>query len=209
MAAIRIQANGCYVTFYITAQGTVHATIVSTDYQMADTLLPVGDSVYYYDQLILLVGTTPKEVDGKWQADVTLSEPSTTTTSSGTSLTSQTPGQTALAGDSVSFPITITNNNDGDRTYTLTASGASGWGTSFELGSKSIYQVTVPKSQSQTIEFVVQDPYTAKIGQQSFTVSTGDASTNVNVDITSVNESVSVSPKVSTVISYMGSKAYL
>ena len=123
-------------------------------------------------------------------------------------MTSQTPGQTALAGDSVSFPITITNNNDGDRTYTLTASGASGWGTSFELGSKSIYQVTVPKSQSQTVEFVVQAPYTAKIGQQSFTVSTGDASTNVNVDITSVNESVSVSPKVSTVISYVGSKAY-
>ncbi len=203
-----IQANGCYVTFYIKDPGTVRATIVSTNYQMADTNVPVGQSVYYYDQLVLLVGAVSQQSDGKWQAEVVLSIPSTTTTASGTSVTSQTPGQTALAGDSVSFPITITNNNDGDRTYTLSASGASGWGLSFELGSKNIYQVTVPKSQSMTVNFVVQAPYTASIGQQTFTVSTGDASMNVNVDITSVNESVSVSPKVSTVISYVGSKAY-
>jgi uncharacterized membrane protein len=204
------QANGCYVTFFINSAGTVHATIVSTNYQMANTYLPVGQSVYYYDQLVILVGQVSQKGDGTWQASVELSAPSTTTTttSTGTSLSSETPGQTALAGDSVSFPITITNNNDGDRTYTLSASGASGWGLSFELGTKSIYQVTVPESQSKIVNFVVQTPYTASIGQQTFTVSTGDASTSVNVDITSVNSSVSVTPKVSTVISYVGSKAY-
>ena len=203
------QANGCYVTFYFTGGGTLHAKIVSTNYQMADTNLPVGQSVYYYDQLVILVGQITQKSDGTWEALVTLSTPSTTTTTStGTSLTSETPGQTALAGDSVSFPITITNDNDGDRIYTLSASGASGWGLSYELGGKSIFQVTVPQSQSKTVNFVVQAPYTASIGKQTFIVSTGDASMGVSVDITSVNESVSVSPKVSTVISYVGSKAY-
>ena len=160
--------------------------------------------------MILLVGTGhAKEGDGTWQAYVdTINAIDRDNYVTGTSLTSQTPGQTALAGDSVSFPITITNNNDGDRTYTLSASGASGWGLSFDLGGKSIYQVTVPKSQSQTVNFVVQTPYSASLGTQTFSVSTGDASMNVNVQITSVNASVSVTPKVSTVISYIGSKAF-
>jgi uncharacterized membrane protein len=175
---------------------------------MANTYLHVGETVYYYDQLVILVGQVTQRSDGVWQASVELSSPSTETTASGTSLSCETPGQTALAGDSVSFPITIKNSNDGDRTYTLSATGPTGWGTGFELSTKTIYQVTVPEAQSKTVNFVVDTPYTATIGQQKFTVSTGDASMDVYVDVTSVNESVSVTPKVSTVISYVGAKAY-
>ncbi len=64
----------------------------------------------------------------------------------GTRLTCDTPGLQALAGDTVLFPITIQNNNNEDRTYTLSASSGTGWGMRFVSGTTSIYKVTVGRS---------------------------------------------------------------
>lgn len=198
-------ANGCIVIFDISNSSGVHVSIHSPNYAMADAYIPVGQSVYYYDALRIYVG----EVNyGTNQALVDLSKPLAGSSSTGTKLSSDTPGQTALAGDRVTFPIIIQNNNGDDKTYTLSATGATGWGLSFEYGGRSIYQVTVPASQSKTVNLIVQTPYSASIGEKSFTVKADDASLDVRVDITSVNQSADVSPKVSTVIAYVGDKVY-
>lgn len=201
-----IQAGQSFVTFEVYNGSSVHATVQSPDYPSGDVNIPKGNSYYYYDALRIYVA----EVNGT-QAMVDISKPSTSGSSQsavGTKIWCDIPGQQALGGDTVTFPISIQNNNAGDQTYTLSASGVSGWGSGFQYSGKDVYQIYVPASQTRVVNLVVQTSYSSTVGEKSITVSANGATTDVQVDITSVNQTVDVSTKVDSMIASIGDKIY-
>ncbi|HTY91344.1 MAG TPA: NEW3 domain-containing protein [Methanocella sp.] len=207
----------CKVTTHI-AEGAnyVNLSISSPYYPQANAIIPVGQSYYYYNAIQVYVYAISSNSSNAAErtAEITISQPSTSsssssTTNTGTALTCVTPGETTLGGDSVTFPLTIQNNNGADKTYTLTANGGSpGWSTTFQYQGRNIYQIYVPSAGQQTVNVVVDTSYDSPIGAQGITISTGDASLTLSVDVTSVNQSADVSAKVSSQIAYIGDKAY-
>ncbi|WP_424358999.1 NEW3 domain-containing protein [Methanocella sp. MCL-LM] len=128
--------------------------------------------------------------------------------SSGTSLSCSTPGQTALAGDKVVFPIVIQNNNNEDKTYTLSATSGTGWSLRFTSGDKGIYKVFVPKMQSSTVNLEVSTNAATGVGEKKITATVDDKNIDLYVHITSINQSAEVTTKVTSKIASIGDKIY-
>jgi uncharacterized membrane protein len=121
-------------------------------------------------------------------------------------LSSSIPGQRALGGDRVTFPITIHNNDAEGHTYTLGASSDTGWGLSFASAGKDVYKLFVPGSQSVTVDFVVQTSALAGLGEKRVTAKVDNSAIDLYVYITSVNQSANVYFDVSSKIASIGDK---
>mgnify|MGYP005834288205 CR=1 FL=1 len=128
--------------------------------------------------------------------------------SPGTKLSCDIPGQLALGGDVVSFPILITNNNNEDKTYTLSYANNGNWNARFTSDGKGVYKVFVPKSQSKIVGFEIQTTGNSVVGEKKVTAKVDDLSIDLFVYITSINQSVDVSTKVTSKIASIGDKVY-
>jgi uncharacterized membrane protein len=199
-----ITAGNCFVTFGISnGSPNVRVAVQSPDYPSDDVVVPQGQSYYYYDALRIYVAN----VSGT-QALVDVARPISSSSSTGTKVWCDTPGLNALAGDEVTFPINIQNNNGYDMTYGLSASSDTGWDTSFQYNGKDVYQLYVPASQSRVVTLAVQTPYAAGIGEKTITANIGSSSLDLHVYITSVNQSVGFTTKVNSIIASIGDKIY-
>ncbi len=142
------QANGCVITFKISDVGLIHMSVQSPSFTMQEVGITPGSSYYYPDPgnpLRIYVANLNETAK---TAFVDISKPVATATASptGTKIYCDTPGQMALAGDTVTFPIVI-QNYDADHTYTLSASNDAGWTTGFQYNAgKNIFQIFVPQS---------------------------------------------------------------
>lgn len=204
-----VHANGCYATFKITNGSTmIQATVSGPSAAEQVVNIPLGQA-YYYPGLIRIYVANFDKVNNKALVDIaSLSSSGGSSQPSGTILTCNTPGQTALAGDLVTFPITINNQNDGDRTFTLSSSTDTGWGVGFTYGDKGIYKVYVPRSQSQVVNLEIHTSASTAVGEHKVTAKVDSASIDVYVYITSVNESVDVSTTVGSKIAAIGDQIY-
>jgi uncharacterized membrane protein len=129
-------------------------------------------------------------------------------TSTGAGLSCSVPGQRALGGDRVTFPINIHNPDAEGHTYTLGASSDTGWTLSFASAGKDVYKLFVPGQQSVTVDLVVQTTAGAGIGEKRVTARVDSSTIDLYVYITNVNESASVSYDVSSKIASIGDKIY-
>ncbi len=195
-------AGGCFVQFEIT-NGSVHVTVTSPDYPSGEASVPPGNAFYYLNLLRIYVASATNTT-----AVVDISKTTSSSGTTGVRVYCDTPAQNTLAGDSVSFPITIQNSETADETFSLAASGPGGWGTKFDYNGKDIYEILVPASSTRVVNLVVTTPYTTAIGEKSVTARVGDSALSLKVDVTSVNESVDVSAKISSQIAYIGDKIY-
>lgn len=198
--------NGCYIIFTIAPNATsVHIEVQGPAGTEAVT---VGTgSPYYYSSLLMI---NVVQIDGnRSQAYVDIEKPvaTATATPTGTRIYCDTPGQLALAGDTVTFPIII-QNYDADRTYTLSASNDAGWTTGFQYNGKNIYEIFVPQGQSKTVSLVVKTTYTTAVGEKQITARADDNSISLGVSITSTNNSVQVSVPLDSVIASLGGNIY-
>ena len=204
-----VHVNGCYATFKITnGSNVIQATVSGPGAAEQVVNIPLGQA-YYYPGLIRIYLVNVDTVNNKAFVDIaSLSSSGDSSQPSGTKLTCNTPGQTALAGDLVSFPITISNYNDGDRTFTLSSSTDTGWSVGFTYGDKGIYKVYVPKSQSQVVNLEIHTSASTHVGEHKVTAKIDSATIDVYVYITSVNQSVDVSTTVGSKIAAIGDKIY-
>jgi uncharacterized membrane protein len=196
-------AGGCFVNFQIT-NGSVHVTVTSPDYSSGEAVIPAGNAYYYLNVLRIYVASVPTDST----AVVDIGKTTSSSTSTGTKVYCDTPAQNTLAGDKVSFPITIHNYETVDETFSLSATGPDGWSTAYDFNGKDIYQIYVPASSSKVVDLIVSTPYTSSIGQKTISAKIGDTTLDLYVDITSVNESADVSAKLSSQIAYIGDKIY-
>lgn len=202
-----VPANGCSVIFALTnGSGSVHVEVQSPSYTTQDVTISPGNTYYYYDALLI---TVVKMDDTTGKAWVDIAKPTTTsgTTQTGTKVYCDTPGQLALAGDTVTFPVVI-QNYDADHTYTLSASNDAGWTTSFQYNGRNIYQLFVPQGQSRTVNLLAQTSYSTPVGEKHVTAKADSNSLSLGVTITSANSSAQVSTQVSSVIAALGGNIY-
>lgn len=149
-----IAAGGCYVDVTVINGSGIHAHVRSPEYPEDEVNIPAGNAYYYYNVLRVYVAAVNSTYNSALVEVARASASSAPT--SGTRLYCYTPGQEALGGDVVSFPIVIQNNDRGDRTYKLSSFSDIGWKTWFKLDDKSIFMVTVPASGSKTVDLMVQ-----------------------------------------------------
>jgi len=208
-----VQANGCYVTPDITNGSNVNINVKKPGgYAEKSYSSPADGVVHYYDQLRIYVVEIDEAND---QVYLELSKPSTgsssTSTATGTKVSCETPGQSALGGDKISFPILIQNNNDDERTYALSTQNdypELGWKTWFSSGDKTVYKVNVPGKQSKIVSFDVQTTSSSTLGEKKLIAKVGDNSLDMFVYITSVNHTADLSAKYSSVVESIGNKIY-
>jgi uncharacterized membrane protein len=199
--------NGCNIIFTIPANATsLHIEVQSALYGNEAVTVTPGNPYYFANALLINVVQLDSNAS---RAYVDIEKPTATPTSSptGTRIYCDTPGQLALAGDTVTFPIII-QNYDADRTYTLSASNGVGWTTGFQYSGRDIYQIFVPAGQSRTVNLVVKTAYASSLGEKRITASADSSSISLAVSITSANSSAEVSTKVSSVIASLGDKIY-
>jgi uncharacterized membrane protein len=190
-------ANGSSVVNVTISGATVPAELRSPRY------IAAGSSAYYANLLRIYVD----HVEGT-QALVEVSQPggSSGTATSGTKVYCDIPGQTALGGDVVSFPLAIQNNDPSDHVYTLSSYGETGWKTWFNYGNKGIYKISVPAKQTRTVDLMVQTSGSTPVGEKKVVAYVDNIRTEVFVDITSANQSADVSFKIGSKIASIGDK---
>jgi uncharacterized membrane protein len=167
----------------------------------APRYIPAGHWDYYPGMLRVYVD----HVEGD-TAYVEVARPSGQSTATGTKVSCDVPGQTALGGDVVSFPILIQNNNPTDHVYTLSSSSDTGWKTWFRYGDKGVYKISVPAMQSRTVELMVQTLGNTPVGEKKVVAYVDDIRLEAFVYITSANQSAEVSFKVGSKIASIGDK---
>ncbi|MCD1296336.1 alpha-galactosidase [Methanocella sp. CWC-04] len=199
-----VQANGCYVNITVAGPGYVHAVVKSPEYPDGDVTISTGNSYYYYGVIKIYVVEVDESIG---RALVDISKPVDSVETSGTTLTCDVPGQLALGGDSISFPIIIKNDNGDDKTYTLSSSSDAGWETGFMYGDKGIYKIYVPQGQSKTVNLVVETTASSDIGEKKVTAKVDSLSIDLYVYITSVNQTTEISSRYSSKISSIGEKS--
>ncbi|MCD1294988.1 alpha-galactosidase [Methanocella sp. CWC-04] len=204
-----VTANGCYVKFTIqNGSSNVYVSVKSPSYPDKEVTVSPGNWYYYYNLLRIYI----VEIDqAKNKVLVDIARPSGSqgdTSSSGTKLSCDVPGQLALGGDIVSFPILIQNNNDEDKTYTLSSSNSAKWDVTFTYGDKGIYKVYVPKHQSKVVNLMIQTTGSTSVGEKKVIAYVDSMSIDLYVYITSVNQTVDVSTKVTSKISSIGDKIF-
>lgn len=201
-----LQENGCYLNFTTTSNCSVHLFVQSPNYPSSEVNLFEGHSYNYYDALRIYL------VDADLSTNKALVDISKAASSGGsaggTRLYCDVPGQNALGGDVVSFPVTIQNNDRDDRIYDLSASSPSGWSAWYNMGDKSVYKINVPGMQSRTVNLMVQTSGNTPVGEKKVTASIDGQNIDVYVHITSINQSVEVSAKVGSKIASIGDKIY-
>jgi uncharacterized membrane protein len=196
-----------YIKFQaVNGSNTVNVTLsgasVPSEFRATRNVV-AGNSLYYGNVLRVYID----HVDGsKIYAEVSRPTGSSNTPGSGTSVRCDIPGQTALGGDTVSFPIVIQNNDDSDRTYTLSSFSEISWKTWFTYGNKGIYKISVPSKQSRTVDLMVQTWGNTPKGEQKVVAYVDDIRLEVFVDITSANQSADVTYKVGSKIASIGDK---
>ncbi|CAJ36938.1 COG1470 family protein [Methanocella arvoryzae] len=206
--------NNCFVWYNpVNGSNTAKVTIKSAQHPQLENYTVSSDGtrdrIYYFGKLeIYFIDIDPNT--GIAQVHITwpTSDGSSSGSSTGTSLTCNIPGQTALAGDKVVFPITIQNNNNEDKTYTLSATSGTGWDLRFTSGSNGIYKVFVPKMQSTTVNLEVMTNAATGVGEKKITATVDDKNIDLYVQITSINQSAEVSTKVTSKIASIGDKIY-
>lgn len=196
-----VHAGDCYLTFGISnGSNSIYLNITSPGGSARQVNIPKGNTYYYSDSLRIYV------VDvGGIKALVDVSKPGGST-SSGTKVYCDTPGQTALGGDVVSFPVVIQNNDPSDHIYSLSSFSDVSWKTWFDYGGKGIYKINVPSQQSRTVNLMVQTWGNTPVGEKKVVAYVDDSRLEVFVDITSANQSADVSAKVSSKIASIGDK---
>jgi uncharacterized membrane protein len=200
-------ANGYNIIFTIPANATsVGIEVQGTGYPREVVTVTEGNPYYYYNALVINVVQLDSNAS---RAYVDIERPAATPTPAptGTRIYCDTPGQRALAGDTVTFPIVI-QNYDADRTYTLAASNDAGWTTGFEYNGRDIYQIFVPQGQSRTVNLQVKTSYASPVGEKHVTAKADSNSIGLAISITSANSSADVTTKVSSVIAALGDKIY-
>jgi uncharacterized membrane protein len=201
-----VRVSDYYVTFGVTnSSNTVNVTLsgptVPESYRTPRNIV-AGSSAYYGGLLRVYVD----RIDGS-RALVDVSKPgSSSMPSTGTRVTCDIPGQTALGGDVVSFPIVIQNYDSSDHTYTLSSFSDIGWKTWFEYGSKGVYKLFVPAGQSRSVDLKVQTWGNTPVGEKTIVAYVDNIRTELSVYITSANQSADVSYKVSSKIASIGDK---
>ena len=194
-----VMANDCYVDLSI-SNGSLEAHVSGPDHPAADVNIPAGQTYYYYNVLRIYVASVNDS-----RAYVSVDKfVSSSGTSSGTHVSCDIPGQTALGGDVVSFPLVIQNNDQSDHTYTLSSSSDVSWKTWFQYGDKGVYKVAVPATQSKTVNLMVQTWSNTAVGEKKVVASVDNIKLDVFVDITSANRSADVSTDVSSKIAHIG-----
>jgi uncharacterized membrane protein len=197
--------DGCYMTFNVTnGSSSVHVTYNGPGYPYEEVNIPEGQTDYYQNKLRIYVARVDNDTAIVDIAEFVSSGDGTP--SSGTRVYCDIPGQTALGGDVVSFPLVIQNNDQSDHTYELSAFSDISWKAWFEYGGKGIYKLFVPGKQSKTIDLKVQTWGNTPVGEKKVWAYVGDTRVEVFVDITSANQSADVSYKVTSKIAYIGDK---
>jgi uncharacterized membrane protein len=197
--------DGCYMTFTVTnGSGYVHVNYNGPGYPEEDVNIWPGQTDYYQNKLRIYVASINNDTAIVDIAKFVSS--SEGTPSSGTRVYSDVPGQTALGGDVVSFPIVIQNNDESDHTYELSAFNDVSWKTWFEYGDKGVYKIYVPGKQSKIVDLMVQTWGNTPVGEKKVWGYVDDTRFEVYVDITSANQSADVSYKVTSKIAYIGDK---
>lgn len=201
-------ANGYYVWFGVANNSsTIKVTVNRPGTTDDEFYISPGNYKNYPGVIRITLVKKEASADQAYVEIASLSGGSSSS-SGGTHLTCDAPGQTALAGDKVTFPITITNNGDGDRTYTLSSATDTGWSLGFTYGSMGVYKINVPKSQSKVVNFEVHTSSITGVGEHKVTAKVDDASIDLYVYITSVNQTVDVSADISSKIAAIGDKIY-
>jgi uncharacterized membrane protein len=196
-----VQANGCFVDFSIT-NGSLSAHVSGPDHPSDDVNIQAGQTYYYYNVLRIYVDSIDESrAMVSIEKAVSASQPS-----AGTHVRCDVPGQTALGGDVVSFPIVIQNNDKSDRVYSLSSFNDVSWKTWFEYDGKGVYKINVPAAQSRTVNLMVQTWSNTAVGEKKVWAYVDDIRVEVFVDITSANKTADVSTKVTSKIAYIGSK---
>jgi uncharacterized membrane protein len=200
--------NGCVLNFNILNNTAVYVTFMSGSYGTQGTPLGLGKISYSYNGLLIVkLLSIDEDQKGAWVSIGTPdSQGNPTPVPGGTKLTCDTPGLQALAGDTVTFPITIQNNNNEDITYTLSASSGTGWALRFVSGDKGLYKLYVPRMSSKTVTLEVKTSGATGVGEKKVTASVDSQSIDVFVYITSVNQSAQVTASVSSKIASIGDK---
>lgn len=206
-----INANNCFVRFdLVNGSSSAHVTVRSPNNPQQEVTISPDQSYFYYNVLKVYVAEINFSAN---KILVDISKPEGTgdgdtaaATQTGTVLSSETPGLLALAGDTVVFPITIQNNNNIDKTYTLSTSSDTDWDIKFMSGDQGIYRIFVPKMQSKTVNLVIKTTGSSAVGEKKVTAKADDKSIDVSVYITSVNQSADVAAKVTSKIASIGDK---
>lgn len=140
-----IPAGGYYVTVSVVNGSNAVNVIVNgpsvPDNDKAPRNVVKGSSAYYGNYLRVYIVDV---VGNKTYVDISQPGGGSSGTASGTKVTCDTPGLTALAGGVVTFPISIQNNDNSDHTYTLRSSSDLNWKTWFNYGQKGVYMISVP-----------------------------------------------------------------
>ncbi|HEY3274498.1 MAG TPA: NEW3 domain-containing protein, partial [Methanocella sp.] len=202
--------NTCFVRFNLYENSnSVHVNISSPNFLLENYTLSLGQTSYYNNLLKIYVAEINTTTGKIW---VDIAKPSdsadVTPVPGGTRLTCDTPGLQALAGDTVLFPIAIQNNNNDDRTYTLSASSSTGWNMRFTSGTNGIYKVFVPAHQSKIVTLEARTSGATGVGEKKITASVDGLPIDLFVYITSINQSAAVSFDVSSKIASIGDKIY-
>ncbi len=203
-----VYVEDCYVTPLLDGgDGAVQITVSRAGYQDMVRTVSRGNSMDFYNIIRIFVVNISSSTDKVY---LEISRPTQSSTvapaQSGTGLTCTVPGQKALGGDSVTFPIAIQNNNRDGRTYSLTASSDAGWGLSFLSGGKNVYKVYVPGQQSLTVDLAVQTSAASGIGEKRVIAYVDNVPIDLYVYVTSVNHTTDVSAKYGSVVASIGDK---
>jgi uncharacterized membrane protein len=204
-----IPAGGYYVTVSVVNASNVVNVIVDgpsvPDNDKAPRNVVKGSSLYYGNYLRVYV--VDVDVAGnRTYIDVSQPGGGPGQAASGTKVTCDTPGLTALGGDAVTFPVTIQNNDNTDHTYTLSSFSDVSWKTYFSYGQKGVYMVSVPALQSRTVDLMVQTWANTPVGTYPVVAYVDKIRIEVHVAITSANQTADVSTDVSSKIANLGDR---
>ncbi len=202
-----VYVEDCYVTPLIQNDSPgVQVTVSRAGYGDAVRTVSPGNTMYYYNFIRIFVREVNTSTDKVYMEISKPVQSISTPAQSGTALTCTVPGQKALGGDSVTFPIAIQNNDRDGHTYTLSASSDTGWGLSFLSGGKNVYKVYVPGQQSLTVDLNVRTSAATGIGEKKVTAVVDNVPIDLYISITSVNHTTDITAKYSSVVASIGDK---
>jgi uncharacterized membrane protein len=182
----------------------VHITVKRTGYSDATGTVDQGNLMDLDDVRVTVVGIDRS--GNKVYLQIQKKQNANALSSSGVSLSCSVPGQMALGGDRVVFPVAIQNLDKEGHIYTLSASSGTGWPLSFTSAGKTVYKVFVPGQQSLAVDLVAQTNGASGLGEKRITARVDSTTIDLYVYVTSVNHTADVSAKASSVVASVGDK---
>ncbi|HEY3274592.1 MAG TPA: NEW3 domain-containing protein [Methanocella sp.] len=200
-----ISAGGALVTPVISNNSdAVRMTVRLTGYDDMTGTVNAGNVMDFHDLVRITVIGIDRDSDKVYLQIA--KRGSSSTTPSGTALSCSVPGQKALGGDKVIFPITIQNLDAEGHMYTLSASSGTGWTLSFASGGKNVYKVSVPGQQSLTVDLIVQTSAATGLGEKRVTANVDSSAIDLYVYVTSVNHTADLTAKAGSVVAGVGDR---